>query len=475
LIVRYYLKERYVSIAVQFQAPYKQVRKARKFIAARYGRLLGVFSMAMRWVRVAAVMLANCGQVILPAPGSGVQAGQPGQREFMLEVSSDHLVVFDQPGTWSYSAGRLVRGDRVRVREVLRSGWVAIDAPGMVLCWVEQDALEGESVPRTSGHQEGARDTAWVGASGAEIRSGNLLASMPGPPRGRLAPGVMVRLLDRPSLMMGSGSGRTRWRAIVPPEELAFYVQAKGLVPVSSGAVDRRSGHLARDDQVTVTALTGSGDEPEKVERPLPSAGSRSLAGVDPIQAADLSASLRAEIAQLDREHREMVRNRPIRSWDFEGERARWQAVLERLASDSPARKGIQARLARLDRDEASAAAAREIEAILERGKRLDREVLAAERVLSRTGPRRARGYRLVGYLKPTSQMMDGRKLFALIGSDGLTKAYLDLPPGIEYESVVTRRVGIRGESHYSRDLNAPLISVRDLEPLPLARGRQGG
>ena len=66
--------------------------------------------------------------------------------------------------------------------------------------------------------------------------------------------------------------------------------------------------------------------------------------------------------------------------------------------------------------------------------------------------------------------MIDGRKLHALIGPDGKTIAYLDIPPGLDVESLGSRRVGVRGAVHYNQDLGTRLITVRDLEPVGTRR-----
>jgi hypothetical protein len=59
---------------------------------------------------------------------------------------------------------------------------------------------------------------------------------------------------------------------------------------------------------------------------------------------------------------------------------------------------------------------------------------------------------------------MDGHKLFALIGQEGATIAYLDVPPGLDPEPYLARRVGVRGQARFNEDLGSRLISVRDLE-----------
>ena len=51
--------------------------------------------------------------------------------------------------------------------------------------------------------------------------------------------------------------------------------------------------------------------------------------------------------------------------------------------------------------------------------------------------------------------MVDGRRLYSLVGPDGLMVAYLDVPPGLDIEPLLTHRVGVRGVTHYNEDLGA--------------------
>ena len=66
--------------------------------------------------------------------------------------------------------------------------------------------------------------------------------------------------------------------------------------------------------------------------------------------------------------------------------------------------------------------------------------------------------------------VLDGRKLHALVGRDGKTVAYLDIPPGLDLEAIGARRVGVRGAVHFNPELGTRLITVRDLEPVGVRR-----
>ena len=87
----------------------------------------------------------------------------------------------------------------------------------------------------------------------------------------------------------------------------------------------------------------------------------------------------------------------------------------------------------------------------------------------SSSGPRIA-SYDAVGFIQPSAHMVDGHKVFALIGSEGKTDAYLDIPPGLDPQPFLASRVGVRGQAHFSEDLGTRLITVRDLESIEQKR-----
>jgi hypothetical protein len=62
--------------------------------------------------------------------------------------------------------------------------------------------------------------------------------------------------------------------------------------------------------------------------------------------------------------------------------------------------------------------------------------------------------------------LVDGQRVFALIGPEGHAVAYLRPVPGVETRRYVGRRVGVRGTSRYDETLRAEVITVRVLEPL---------
>ena len=68
--------------------------------------------------------------------------------------------------------------------------------------------------------------------------------------------------------------------------------------------------------------------------------------------------------------------------------------------------------------------------------------------------------------MQASTETLDGRKLYILIANDGSTIAYLDVPPGLDIDPLLTKRIGVRGEPHFNEELGARLITVRDVEKL---------
>ncbi len=163
-------------------------------------------------LRLAALWLA----LIAPAelPGGGGAGGV---------VVVDALEVLDEPSDTAYASWTLRRGDRVEFAApgpAPAAGWRGIVPPAGSFDWIDAAAIQ----PRDDG-------SALVIAPRAGVRSGASDARMPGPPRGPLAQGAVVRLVDRPPLTLGQGSKTRTWRAIRPPPEQVRYVRDSAIGP----------------------------------------------------------------------------------------------------------------------------------------------------------------------------------------------------------------------------------------------------
>jgi hypothetical protein len=402
---------------------------------------------------LSAIYLAESGQVESGGAPRPVSMETPGARESVGDgqVIADHLAIYDRPDAASFGMGMLERGDRVRVREWIPGGWAAIDPPMTAIGWVERASLElGGEVGKRGGSR---RDPASPGlpmrtrvvVPRAVVRAGHLTARMPGPPWIELPRGTMVQLVDRPPLTVGAGSDATLWFAVVPPAEAACYVQADGLRDVQ-----QREGV----SEVLATYLVPEGGDPKS---PGPAPGS-------------LPPGVAAEIARVDGMHRTVLIGRPIERWQFDAVRAEYQAILKRSGDNPAVEEALRTRLARLTRHEQAAAAAREFQEVLARSRGRDVQVAQLQRQLTVVDRHRTTTYHAIGMVQPSSRLFDGRKLHALIGRDGKTVAYLDIPPGLDVEALGTSRVGVRGVVHYNQELGTRLITVRDLEPVGARR-----
>jgi hypothetical protein len=382
-------------------------------------------------------------------PAIGQTALEPG-RPIDAEVQSENLDIIDRPDDKGFITGRLHRGDRLLVRpdHSTATGWLTIVPPPTAICWIEQSSLEsGDEVTGAIEHDRAG--LAWVSSLEASIRSGHPQARLPGPPVGILPKGTMVQLVDRPPLSIGQGSKASRWLAIVPPADQVSYVRALGV----------RWSTPARPVPPAVLARA-SYEEPMQ-----PGQAARPQSGSSPASSS-WSPEIAAELQRIDGIYQVIIASQPIEQWRFETVRASYQALLKRSGDQEGLEEALRKRLNRLTRHEQAARAARTIEAILADSHRRDREVAAVRKDLARLERTRARGYDAVGFIQPSARKVDGHKVFALIGGQGSTIAYLDIPPGLDPQPLLARRVGVRGQTHWSEDLGTRLITVRDMESI---------
>jgi hypothetical protein len=376
---------------------------------------------------------------------TGPAAAAPGF-PVAAEVTVEALEVFDEPDESSYVNGLLHQGERVVVRDDERNGWLAIDPPAGSVYWVEQSALDEP--------EAGAR--ARVRKQGGLVRSGNTAARMPGPPRATLERGAPVTLLARAPLTLTVSDGQARtlrtWCAIAPPPGLRVFVRVDGVCQLGkAGAGATKEPSPTGPVPIRETQTTRTSFEPESAA---------ALTSLPP--------EIAAEVAQIEAAHRAVLRD-PVASWRLEPIRRRYEALLQRVAEPAAA-PALRARLDLVVRQEAMAEDARTIETILDRSRRRDRELALYRRRLRDAERPSARPYIAEGMVQPSARRFNGQKVFALIGSQGETMAYLDLPAGLDPKPLVARRVGVRGSVHYNEDLLARLISVRDIEPLDVDR-----
>jgi hypothetical protein len=343
-------------------------------------------------------------------------------------VIADRLPVLDQPDPTAFTSGELAAGTRVVIVATLAGGWLSVEPPPGAFDWVDARSLQSVDAGRAE-----------VIAESAPLRSASPTARLPGPPRPPLPRGTIVRLVDRTPL---HPDRLEQWQAIEPPSGEVRYVRVEGVRRDPPQVISAKRVQSELDPDVEPAAF-----------RP----------GIPPAP-----AGIAADLAPIDALHRSILAE-PMDRWDLEPARRRYTALLARV-SESTATAAIQARLDRLDREAEIAQAARKFTNLLNRSARIDREVNQARTTLEEARIATDRGFDARGLLQASSRKVEGEKVYALIGSEGRTTAYLSLPPGIPAQSLLARKVGVRGTVRYNAELGARLITVRDLEELEKSR-----
>jgi hypothetical protein len=182
----------------------------------------------------------------------------------------------------------------------------------------------------------------------------------------------------------------------------------------------------------------------------------------------NLSPAIASELKSIEARRVQIETSTPIDGWRFDGLRARYQAVLKTVSGERAVESVIRARLERLTQREQAAKAAATIEAILAQSHNRDGDFAQLRRRLQTSSSKRtrSRAYEAVGFMQSSAQKIDGHKLFVLIGKNGTTVAYLDVPPGLDPEPMLSRKVGVRGAAHYNEELQSRLVTVRDVQPI---------
>src|SRR5262249_37849978 len=148
-----------------------------------------------------------------------------------------------------------------------------------------------------------------------------------------------------------------------------------------------------------------------------------------------LPPGVAAEIARVDADHRAILTTQPIDRWRLDTVRADYQAILKRSGDNPAVEEARRARLAQGTPPARTAAAAHECQESLTQGRRRDAQVALVEQRLAAVDRHRTVTYHGIGYVQPSSRIIDGRKLHVLITRDGQTVAYLDIPPGLDVQS----------------------------------------
>lgn len=341
------------------------------------------------------------------------------------EVVAEALDVYDSPSATAYAVARLHAGDTVFIRDDGPSGWLAIERPSSSFVWIDEAAVNVRE------------RVAVVRAARATLRSGRADARMPGPPSAEGSAGTPLRLLDREPLRLRQGRQTRTWLAVEPPPGLLGFVRADGVERLGDG-----------------------GSRTPAPRRAAPRGVDSSLLAIGSLAPAGLPAIDQEALGRVEEAHRRELR-RALEAWDLASVRAGYQSLRER--GDSPTLGPVlDERLERLDAQQAAADAARRFLKRLQESRRADGNGAPDADV----PPEPREPYDASGLLEPSSKLVEGQRVFALIGPEGFAVAYLRPVPGVEARRYVGRRVGVRGPARYDETLRVQVITVQGLEPL---------
>lgn len=359
--------------------------------------------------------------------GLGNSEAPPRSLPATAVVVADALSGFVEPDASAMAVDTLRKGDRIQVLAIdPRPGWLTIAPPASAFAWIEQSALESPENGR-----------ARVRSARAQTRAGVANARLPGPPGAVLERGETVTLRDRRPLITRTAGRAVTWIAIEPSQNEVRYVRVEGIA-------------WARFAE-TLPGAQAAGD-----------ASRAAYEQSEP--AASLPAELAHAIEAIATQHQAIVRE-PVESWRLDDIKARYEALLKQT-TDPAARGVIQDRLAVVEGHDTIARSARSLQKMINESRHRDLLVTEIKEALNTSDRVRRRPFVASGLLQPSSRLVDGHRVYALIGPEGRSIAYLDVPPGLDARPVLAKRVGVRGSVRYNESLGSRLIAVKDLEPL---------
>ena len=366
----------------------------------------------------------------LIAPAVAADARPDAPREAQVVV--DELEALTEPSDSAFATSMLRRGDRVVVL-AREDGWARVEPPDDTFEWINAADI------RT--RDDGACQ---VAARRARVRFAAASARLPGPPGRTIARGTVVRLLDRPDLIVGPADDAQTWRAIEPAEGEVRYLRAEGLGPPPAAA-------------------------PQPTSPPPPARPERLASFQAEATDPDVPAEVNAELTSIAATAR-LIRGGSVETWDLAPIRARYESLLRQYGGNPRVQAVVQPRLDQTNRAADLASKARKVAQILDQSEQRDAEVAQIQQSVNLARSQTERKFDAQGLLQASSRRYRGQKVLALIGPEGRPISYLTIPPGIAINRYLARKVGVRGIVHFDEGLGARLISVRDLEVIEKVR-----
>lgn len=367
-----------------------------------------------------------------------------------VAVEGTELLV--EPDDASPGTNRLRKGQRLEVVRKGPGGWLGVIPPADSFSWVDRDDIEDLGDGR-----------ARIVRERAAIRPGVEGARLPAGVWTILRRGELVELLDLVPLVLRQADGTQRvLYAVRPPRGELRHIREEDILWVDPRALGEEGA--APDVELLQPGRRGRRQLASGLPRRGPGVDPSFLAVGPPTRELGLARGFDQELARVEARHRAVL-SAPLESWSLESVRGEYQA-LERVAGSTLEREAIGLRLQQLDRQRRAAEAARRLAELLAGMHRRDAELVAIDRQLGAIATGEAAAYEAEGLLQATSELVDGRRAYVLIGEDGRTATYLLAPPGLDLGRYLSGRVGVRGDSRFHAVLKARVITVRELERL---------
>jgi len=343
-------------------------------------------------------------------------------------VVAEGAEVFDRADGTGFVVAELAPGSRVTIDHEVGGGWLAIEPPSSVFCWLDEGALD-----RTT------PGIARVVIERAAPRSANPRARLPGLPLSPLRRGTPVTVLARKSRVVPQSVGARVFVAIEPPAGQLFYLAA------ASVRVDEGEAGALSAPRVQVAPLP--------IDTAVVSPGNS-------LRPSTLPPALVAELARVENAQRAVLRG-AMESWDLDAVKRGYQDLANRYR-DPDSRALLEARIARVDQQSGLAQQARRFEMLVRESRARD----SSKTITQSIPPPETIAYDAVGMLQRSSKLVDGKRVYALVGEHGTPTAYLSIPPGIQTERHLSAQVGVHGQVHYDAYLRNRVIDVDDLTPI---------
>lgn len=367
-------------------------------------------------------------------------------------VAVDQAELFVEPDEASATTNRLRKGRRLEVVREGPGGWLAVEPPPGSFSWVDRDAIEdlGDGRARVVRERAAVRP----GVEGASLPAG-LWTIVPR--------GGELELLDLAPLVLRQADGTRRvLYAVRPPPGELRHIRSEDVTRVDPRALGEEGA--APDPDLIPAPIRGRRRLASGPGARVPSIDPDFLAVGPPARELGLARWFDEELARVEARHRAVLAA-PLDSWSLESVRGEYEALAARAAGATE-REAVALRMRQLERQRAAARAARRLAELAASTRRRDEELAAIGHRLGELATGATAAYEAEGLLQPTSELVDGRRAYVLVGDDGRTETYLLAPPGLDLSRYVAARVGVRGDSRFHDVRKARVITVREIEPL---------